>query len=321
MQVKLWGVRGSLASAPSNREYRLKLELVLRTAIQESLGDVEDIDDFIRGLPLHLGSFFGGNTTCASVLSAGGNLYIIDCGSGIRALGDELMGEEAGKGRAVIRVLLTHSHWDHLQGLPFFKPLYIPGNVVHFYAPFKDAETRLRRQQDGSLFFPATLDIMAARKEFHAFRTGEALELEEALAVDSHPLKHPGGSIAYRFRENGRSFVFASDAEFGGDYFETKASRTDFFMNADLLVLDSQYTLDESFKKIDWGHTSYTMAVNCAIRWKVRNLVLTHHEPSYDDFKLMQIYQSAVEHRDQMGSALPNIYLATEGMTFQLGKP
>ena len=92
----------------------------------------------------------------------------------------------------------------------------------------------------------------------------------------------------------------------------------DFFFNPDLLVLDSQYTLDESFFKFTWGHTSYTMAVNCGIRWRAKNLVLTHHEPSYSDIKLNQILEEAVSHRNAMKLSKPNIFLAREGMTFKL---
>ncbi|TAL39335.1 MAG: MBL fold metallo-hydrolase [Spirochaetes bacterium] len=318
MQIKLWGVRGSLPAPMVNTEYRAKLQEILKRALKEGLSAASEIKPFIDALPIQLQNVHGGNTTCAAVTSAAGNLYILDCGTGIRGLGEELLKGSAGKGGVTMRIFITHTHWDHIQGFPFFKPAYVPGNVIQFYSPLSDLQDRFRYQQEAR-FFPAPLEAMASTKEFHLIKPGTALRFDDGMEIDCYPLKHPGGSFAYRFRENGSTFVFATDAEFTGDYLETVEAQTGFFDGADLVVLDSQYTLDESFSKFDWGHTSYTMAVNCGIRWKVKNLVLTHHEPAYQDAKLARIYRDAVGHRNLMKSKLPNIYLATEQMSFQVG--
>lgn len=317
MKIKLLGVRGSLPAPIDNKQYRNKIRKILDKAIESGLNDPDRVDEFINDLPENLQYTYGGNTTCVIVTSNSGMVYILDCGSGIRAFGDELLGGDCGKGQGHLKILITHTHWDHIQGLPFFKPMYIPGNLIEFYSPYETLEQSLKAQMDFT-FFPASFEGTASGKEFHLLKEGESLEIEPDLFVDCYHLKHPGGSYAYRFREGEKSFVFATDAEFTGETLEKTGRRLDFFNNADLLILDSQYTLDEHFGKFDWGHTSYTVAVNCGVRWGVKHLVLTHHDPANDDDKLRSIHQDAIEHRNNMKVKKPVIHLAREGMVFNL---
>lgn len=328
MQIKLWGVRGSIPTPLSNNEYRSKITQIIEKAISEGLTDTSKIDSFINDLPDELQFGYGGNTTCVTVASNTGNLYILDCGTGIRELGYELMQGDFSKGKGNANIFMTHNHWDHIQGLPFFTPIYIPGNELVFYSPFK-GQQKLLNEQMRAPFFPASFDETPAVKEYHFLDPNniKPIQLEDDLLVEYYPLKHPNGSYAYRFKQDGKIFIFATDCEFTGESLEKVGAQTEFFMNADLLILDSQYTLDDSFLKIDWGHTSNTMAVNCGLRWNVKNLVLTHHEPSYSDSKLYENYLTAIEHRENLAAMQHeenndndklNILLAREGMTFEL---
>lgn len=317
MRIKLLGVRGSLPTPINNEDYRKKIKKILQRAVKSGLKKPEDINDFINKLPDDLQFNYGGNTTCVSVTSNTGKIYVIDAGSGIRALGDELMKGDFGKGKGELPIFITHVHWDHIQGLPFFKPVYIPGNVLHFHSPYQNLHDCFKKQMSAP-FFPATYESTGSTKKYTLLKPGKTLQLEDDFFVDCFSLNHPNESHAYRFREGNRVFIFATDVEFTGESIENVQSENDFFMNADLLVMDSQYTLDESFNKFTWGHTSYTMAVNCGIRWKTKRLVLTHHEPAYNDDKLRSIARDAVRHRNSMKLETPAIDIAREGMEFEL---
>ena len=318
MRITLRGVRGSLPSPMGSDEYQQKLATIIATALEKSKKeDNFDIPAFIRTLPKNLKYNIGGNTTCVEVQSDSGKIYILDAGTGIRALGDELMATEFGKGQGEISLFFTHTHWDHIHGLPFFKPVYIPGNKVHFYSILDDLQERLAYQTDFR-FFPAPFNDTASTKNFIKLEIDKSYELEPGLSVRTIPLKHPGGCVAYRFTNERGSFIFATDVEFTGDYLEDLNTSTDFFNDADLIVLDAQYTLDESFQKFDWGHTSFTMAVNCALKWRTRHMVLTHHEPAYSDETLMENYREAVKHRNSMGKSWPRLHIAREGARFKI---
>ena len=321
MLIKLWGVRGSIPAPLRNAEYQRKLKAVLREWQRSGPAgepDEETLTNFISGLSPDLKYTYGGDTTCVTVQLEENHMpLILDCGTGLRVLGDDLMDGPCGRGQGELRLFLTHTHWDHIQGLPFFKPAYIPGNKLTFYSPYGDLEERLVGQQQSS-YFPMPFHGTASEKSFQLMEPGRTVELEGGTLVDGFALKHPGGSYAYRFRKNGQTFIFATDCEFTGEDMEASAN-DEFFQDADLLVMDAQYTLDESFKKFDWGHTSFTMAVNCAVKWRVKHLVMTHHEPAYQDFQVFRNHVDAIQHKDAMPAGGLMVHAAREGMTIRLG--
>lgn len=317
MRIKIWGARGSTAAPMSNMEYRSNIKNILRQAVASELSKEADIDAFISALPEYLTTVFGGNTTCVSVESNAGEFFILDCGTGLRDLGNELMLREFAKGKGKANIMLSHNHLDHIQGLPFFKPVYIKGNVFTFCTPFQEQRQILSGMMTAP-YFPVSWDSTASSKQYHLIDPNISMGFKGGLKVDVHRVMHPNGCYAYRFRENGKTFIFATDAEFNQNNIDQISADGDFFYNADLLILDAQYDIEESAAKIDWGHTSYTMAVNCAVKWKAKTLVMTHHEPSYSNEKLAFNNIDAAAYAREIGAEDLNILSAIEGMEFNL---
>jgi len=316
MEIKLWGVRGSIPSPPDNQNFRGKLHQILAQSRGVELETPDQIDRYIDALPEHLQYYYGGDTTCITVDAGGDNFFIIDAGTGIRRLGYELMKGPAGKGEGNLKILFTHTHWDHIQGLPFFIPMYVPGNQLHFYSAIEDLQERLSLQMTDR-YFPATFDGTKSNKNYIHLREAETLHMPDGLEIDILPVRHPGGCHAYRFRQGGKTFIFSTDTELLGDDLMNEQYAA-FYRDADILILDAQYTLDEAFLKFDWGHTGFTMAVNCAVHWNIKQLYLTHHEPAYDDLTLYTNLNNSIAHRGLLGKEVPEIHMAREGMELHL---
>jgi phosphoribosyl 1,2-cyclic phosphodiesterase len=309
MKVVFWGVRGSLPTPLSPDQVRGKIAAVVQRIRPEDLENERTREIFLAGLPPYLFGTTGGNTTCIEVRTDDGRLIIFDGGTGLRDLGVSM--EKQQDPTREFTMFFTHFHWDHLQGIPFFGPAWVKGNRLIFAAPYPSIERTLRDQMKPP-YFPVTMDAMQAEMSF-VYLTGESIRVGEA-EIRWKRMNHPGGSFAYRISSRGKSLVFATDAEVTDREFQQREENRAFFESADLLVLDSQYTLEESFSKFDFGHTAYTMAVNLAVEWKVKTLVLYHHEPRYDDRKIFGIARSAQWHGEQLGGASLHIRTAQEGM-------
>ena len=250
---------------------------------------------------------FGGNTPCLQIsLESTTDTVILDSGSGIRELGIRLVQTRAAHSR-VIHLFLTHAHWDHIQGFPFFPPAFMPDFRLHIYCT-KDARAVLDRQMS-TPFFPVGLDVMGSTKLFHHLLPQEVTTIAEAT-LRHIPLPHPQESTAFRVDERGKSVVFATDTEHAPDHInETLAALAH---NADVLVYDAQYTSEEySAGKQGWGHSTFAEAVKLARAARVGKLVLYSHDPAHDDEMLRKIEAAAQE-------AYPGTVAARDGMKLKL---
>jgi phosphoribosyl 1,2-cyclic phosphodiesterase len=309
MKVRFWGVRGSLPTPLSPDQMRSKIAAVVERIRPADIVDARTREKFLAGLPAYIFGSAGGNTPCVEVRTSDDKLIILDAGTGLRDLGVSL--EKRRDPVSEFLLLFSHFHWDHLQGIPFFGPAWVKGNTVTFASPFPSVERTIRDQMRPP-YFPVTMDAMQAKLRFR-YLQGEGLRVGNA-AVRWKRMNHPGGSFAYKITDNGKSVIYATDSEVTDREFQQREENRAFFESADVLIIDSQYTLEESFTKFDFGHTSYTMAVNLAVEWKVKNLVLFHHEPRYDDRKVFGIARSARWHQQQLGTTALTVRTAWEGL-------
>lgn len=319
MKVTFWGVRGSVGSAIPHTAVQDKIRRVLSLATPADVLTEESINHFLETLPFSLKGTYGGNTTCIEVRSDEDDLIIVDAGTGLRRLGAKLMADEKYRGSAEFSMFFTHSHWDHIQGLMFFPPVLIPGNKIDIYSCFEDIEDRLRYQQPKT-HFPISFDEMGSVRTFTHFKEGNSVEVY-GIEVTSKSVRHPGGCYSYKFtqKKDGKSFIFCSDAEFGLEIMDEIGPYIEYFSGADVLVFDTQYTFEESLQKIDWGHSSAAIATDIAIKSDVKNLILFHHDPSYDDDKMDAVTIQALKYKDMTAPSHPlKIQTAYEGLTLEI---
>jgi phosphoribosyl 1,2-cyclic phosphodiesterase len=253
----------------------------------------------------------GGNTSCIEV-RAGSEILIFDAGTGLRQLGNKLLGELP----VVARMFFTHLHWDHIQGFPFFAPAFIKGNRFDLFGARKISSTLTETLAGQMNFpnFPVSLAEMGAQMNFHDLHEGEAVACGDAV-ISNAKLNHPGGVFAYRVDFGGHSMVIATDTEHYSCLDQKLASLAE---GADVLVYDAMYTpeeyqgSDELTARTGWGHSTFEKGIEVARAARVRKLVLFHHDPDHDD-----TFIHALEARARQ--SFPETYAAYEGMQLQLG--
>ena len=312
MFVRFWGVRGSIPSPLSTSQLKSKISTVVERLRPGDLESPLSRERFLSSLPPWLFGTAGGNTPCVEVRTQNNDVLIFDAGSGIRELGISTSKEIPIP--HAYHIFFSHFHWDHIQGLPFFAPSYDPGCTLDFYSPVLEMERTLRSQMSQPTF-PVGMDVMAAKKSFHHL---DHVVTFGSTSVSYRKMNHPGASYSYSVTEGSKRFIYATDTELSSDDFLKTQENASFFDGAELLVIDSQYTLGEAIEKYNWGHSAFSMAVDFASSWGIRKLILFHHDPTYDDKKLFGIQQSARWYMEHMSIRGIEVNLATEGTEIRL---
>jgi phosphoribosyl 1,2-cyclic phosphodiesterase len=248
---------------------------------------------------------YGGNTPCISLEIAGEPLYIFDCGSGIRLLSEHLMN---GKNQRLTgRIFISHTHWDHINTVAFFAPLYARGNEFEIYGPHQGdltIERAVSAQMDG-VYFPVTIREFAARLIFRDLRE-ESLNFGP-VRVDTMLLSHPGYCLGYRITVRGRKFCYITDNELynpdDARHDERYVKRlAEFVSGADVLITDTTYRDHEYPSKVDWGHSSVSQVADLAARAQVKRLHLFHHDPDQTDADIDAKVRETREELARLGS-------------------
>ncbi len=326
MLLKFWGTTGSIPAPIVSHQVEQKIINALHLAGQKKidLANYQAINEFVSGLFLS-GGTIGGNTTCIT-LELENELIIFDAGSGIRALGEALMDKSSpfaqkysfyhGKGHA--HIFFTHTHWDHIQGLPFFTPLLETGNIFDVYHVHDYVPAVLSRQMEPETF-PFKIERVGATLHFHQIEEGAQVEIDGA-AITNTQLKHPGKAYAYRVEVDNIAIVLATDGEYKSLDFASTKKYNNFYANADILIFDAMFSVRESFIKEDWGHSSALIGVDIAREANVKRLFLFHHDPATTDEELMQVLQQTREYAGSKGP-YPEVFLAQDGMEIELTGP
>ncbi len=273
MRVKFWGVRGS---TPTPQAGNLR---------------------------------YGGNTSCVEVRFAD-SLYIFDCGTGFRTLGQQLESESKGKPIAA-HIFVSHFHWDHIQGIPFFRPLYEnPENRFIFHSSRRTRSLqRVMEEQMASPYFPVDTSEMKAQRSFYDIEEGKT-QLDDHSTMRAMWLNHPQGCMGFRLETSNGVLVYATDNEPGDPIFDQNVRKL--AEGADVLIYDSQYLPEEyAAKRRGWGHSHWREAVNIVLESGAKELILFHHDPDHDDVMIDKLVQEARNY-------FPRVRAAAEGMELKV---
>jgi phosphoribosyl 1,2-cyclic phosphodiesterase len=270
---------------------------------------------------------YGGNTACVEV-RVNDTLIICDAGSGIRELGMDLL--KRGKKPVVGHMFFSHAHWDHIQGFPFFIPVYVPTNTFHVYGT-RQGDTRIHGLLSGQMrsdYFPVDFSELKSKIQPRGLDNGQG-DID-GVRVRTFEQKHPGGSVAYSFEAEGRRVVYATDNEIDltlPDREESlrdpakvrsiPADLLDFMRGADLVIADGQYTDQEYATKVGWGHPRVSTIVDMAVLARVKQLAVSHHDPMHADADVDAMVAAGRERAAGQGSDVV-VFGAREGMELKL---
>jgi phosphoribosyl 1,2-cyclic phosphodiesterase len=318
MRVRFWGTRGSIPVALTPADIRDKLAQALVAADGRRFASYGDAYAFAReALPFSVSHTFGGHTACVELENGSEEYFVCDMGSGARAFGEHVLARQGGR-PATVNVFMSHVHWDHIMGFPFFGPAYVRGTTLRIHGCHDVLEHAFRLQQSPPCF-PVGFDQLSAKVEFVKLVPGQACEVA-GMRVTPKLQRHSGDSYGYRFESGGRSVVYSTDSEHKLEEPAETSAFIAFFQDADVVVFDAMYSLAEAVSvKQDWGHSSNIIGVELCQMAGAKHLVLFHHEPANDDPTLDGVLKDARRLEELTRGARPlKVSAAYDGLEIEL---
>jgi phosphoribosyl 1,2-cyclic phosphodiesterase len=317
-RVRFWGTRGSLPVALTAPELRARVVAAVKGARTATLPSDDAVESYVDGLGFAVAGTFGGHTSCVQIESDGPHYVLCDLGSGARPFGQAALARHGPASPQAYHIFMSHPHWDHIMGLPFFTPAYIPGNRLRIYGGHHELESALRRQMDPPSF-PVPFSCFKAEIEFVHLEPGIRHEVD-GMTVTALRQRHGGDSYGYRFEQHGRTVVYSTDSEHTLAEPDDAKRFVEFFRDADLVIFDGMYSLADAISvKADWGHSSNIVGVELCQHAGVAHLCLFHHEPAYDDATIARVLDDTrrLEEITRAGRPL-RISAAYDGLEIEL---
>jgi phosphoribosyl 1,2-cyclic phosphodiesterase len=294
MRVIFWGTRGSLPTPLSARSVRQKVVAALVKGAHRGLDTPEKAAAFCsEELSFAESATFGGNSSCVQIDTGGPEYLLCDLGSGAREFAVGAIARHGPAAPQTYHILVSHVHWDHIMGFPFFVPAFIPGNRIRIYSCHAKLEQAIRGQ-NAAPCFPVEFGALGAQIEFIRLEPGRPYPIGGAT-VTGKAQRHGGDSYAYRIEKDGKSIVYTTDSEHKMDDVAAIQAFAGFLQRADLVIFDSMYSLADTLSlKEDWGHSSNVIGVELCQMAEARHLCLFHHEPIFDDARIEKILEETI---------------------------
>lgn len=298
MQIKLWGLRGSIPSPLAPTTVQNQTESLLLEAAERKLSTPAQVNAFLSEQPTWRHGGYGGNTSCFEVISKEQYVFI-DAGSGLRAFGHELALSGADTRAKDFHIFFTHFHWDHLLGLCFFMPIFLKGHRIHFYAVQPELEHVIRTLFTKP-FFPVAYEKLGATLIYHKLEPRKPFVVGD-IELTPYRLDHPDPCWGYKIRVGEKNFAVCVDTECLRVTPKELGPDLPLYQGLDAMLFDAQYTLTQAVERITWGHAAAVIGLDLAMREAIKKVYFVHHDPSFTD---REVYEAESQTRDYYNAQL-----------------